>query len=132
MNPRPKHHPYWLNHWQQKSASRQRPIFTVLLAKFSALILAGILAETNDSAPLLRGKPEFFAAEHVSSSPSACDGPTDCGKQWAGELECVSAYAITFFSVKPTNASRPALRSRSEEGSGTVWPEIENAALNGP
>ena len=50
----------------------------------------------------------------------------------ASETLFTWAYAITLFSVKPINASRPALRSRSEEGSGTVSPERENAALNGP
>ena len=41
------------------------------------------------------------------------------------------AYAIAFFSAKPTNAS-PVPMSSSEEGSGVVTPERENAALNGP
>jgi hypothetical protein len=50
----------------------------------------------------------------------------------ASETLFTWAYAITLFSVKPINASRPAPRSRSEEGSGTVSPERENAALNGP
>jgi hypothetical protein len=38
----------------------------------------------------------------------------------ASETLFTWAYAITLFSVKPINANRPALRSRSEEGSGTV------------
>jgi hypothetical protein len=49
----------------------------------------------------------------------------------ASETLFTWTYAITFFSAKPTNAS-PVPMSSSEEGSGVVAPERENAALNGP
>ena len=49
----------------------------------------------------------------------------------ASETLFTWAYAIIFFSAKPTNAS-PVPMSSSEEGSGVVTPERENAALNGP